>query len=237
MEDSLLMTQVLRGFGFSVYPVGVRIRLRHHNVPSGDYVGWVHIVNLVTLADGSRWMVDVGFGGDGATKPIPLVEGTITRNLGSQDIRLMRDFVPGQTDRSSPEKKLWIYQYRNGSEMEWNSYYAFPDLEFLSPDYTVMNWWTSTSPESFQTFTVLITLFLRRPNSEVPGHEEIYGKRMLVNGTVKENLGGRTKIVRECTSEEERVEALREFFGIVLTQEERHAIRGKKVDLDRVPRR
>lgn len=33
----------------------------------------VHIVNLVTLPDGTKWMTDVGFGGDGATKPMPLV--------------------------------------------------------------------------------------------------------------------------------------------------------------------
>jgi arylamine N-acetyltransferase len=29
----------------------------------------VHIVNIVTLQNGDRWMVDVGFGGDGINQP------------------------------------------------------------------------------------------------------------------------------------------------------------------------
>jgi len=110
MENSLFFMHMLRGLGFETYPVGVRIRLRQDGVPSGAYVGFVHIVNIVTLSDGSRWTVDVGFGGDGATRPLPLVEGHVTRNLGTQDVRLVRDFIPEQTQRSDPERKLWIYQ-------------------------------------------------------------------------------------------------------------------------------
>ena len=49
----------------------------------------------MTLEDGTRWMVDVGFGGDGASKPIALAEGPITRNIGTQEIRLVRDWIPG----------------------------------------------------------------------------------------------------------------------------------------------
>src|ERR1700753_1694269 len=74
-----------------------------------------HIVNIVTLPDNTRWMVDVGFGGDGATKPLPLIEDHITRNIGTQDIRLTRDFLPDQTERT-PDRKLWVYQYRNSPE-------------------------------------------------------------------------------------------------------------------------
>ena len=176
-------------------------------------------------------MVDVGFGGDGATKPVPLIEGHVTRNIGTQDIRLIQDFIPGQTVRS-PERKLWIYQYRNSTTQPWNSFYAFSEfVEFLPADFHVMNWYTGSCPESFQTFTVLTVKFLRRPNQDVPGDEEIYGKRMLVNGTVKENLGGRTKIVRECLSEMERIEALKTWFGIRLTDEETKGIQGRVAEL------
>ena len=191
----------------------------------------VHIVNIVTLPDGTRWMVDVGFGGDGASKPIPLTAGHVTRNIGTQDIRLVRDFIPGQTEQT-PERKLWIYQYRNSSDKPWNSFYAFSDLvEFLPADYHIMNWYTGSHPESFQTFTALVVMFLRRPNEEVPGDEEIYGKRMLVNGTVKENLGGKTKVVQECFTEAERIEALKTWFGIRLSSEEVESIRGWHTEL------
>ena len=191
----------------------------------------VHIVNIVTLPDCTRWMVDVGFGGDGATKPIPLVDGHITRNIGTQDIRLTRAFIPTQLERT-PARKLWIYQYRNSSDKPWNSFYAFSDwVEFLPEDFNIMNWYTGSNPESFQTFTMLIVKCLRRANDAVPGEEEIYGKRMLVNGTVKENLGGKTRVVQECHTENERIEALRNWFGIELTPEERESISGFVTEL------
>lgn len=195
----------------------------------------VHIVNIVTLTDGTRWMVDVGFGGDGASKPIPLIEGHVTRNIGTQDIRLIQDFIPGQTERT-PERKLWICQYRNSTRKPWNSFYAFSDLvEFLPADFNVMNAYTGSHPESFQTSTILIVKFLRRPEEDGSGEDQIYGKRMLVNGVIKENLGGKTNVIQECKSEPERIEALRTSFGIELTQDEVESIRGRNTELKSRP--
>ncbi|KAF2726122.1 arylamine N-acetyltransferase 2 [Polychaeton citri CBS 116435] len=231
MEVSLLYNQILRALGFRAFTVGVKIRLRTDGIPQGDFFGWVHIVNIVTLEDNTRWMVDVGFGGDGATKPLPLTDGHITQNIGTQEIRLIRDFIPTQTERT-PGREMWIYQYRNESSKPWNSFYAFSDLlEFLPPDFHIMNWFTSTSPENAQTFTTLVVKFLRRPRKDALDDEEIYGKRMLVNGTVKENLGGRTQVVQECTTEEERVKALKTWFDLELTQEEIASIRGRNTEL------
>lgn len=59
----------------------------------------------------------------------------------------------------------------------------------------------------------------------------IVGKVMLVDGEVKRNDGGRTSVVKVCKTEDERVEALREYFGIKLTEEERVSVRGRNVDL------
>ena len=176
----------------------------------------------------------MAFGGDGASKPLPLIEDHITPNIGTQEIRLVRDFIPGQTRRpsSSAADNLWIYQYRNGADKDWNAFYAFSDqVEFLPQDFGIMNWHTAHDPTSFQTFTVLVVKFLRRPKAGVPGDAEIFGKRMMVDGVVKENLGGRTEVVRVCRYEGERVEALREWFGIELMGEERQGIRGWRTEL------
>jgi arylamine N-acetyltransferase len=174
-------------------------------------------------------MLDVGFGGDGATKPVPLIENHPIHNLGTQEIQLIKDHIPAQANRSE-YTKLWIYQYRNGKEQPWNSFYAFPETEFLQADYEVMNWYTGSNPTSFQTFTCLVVKFMRG-RKEGEEDEEILGKRMLVNDTVKENLGGKTKIVQECQSETERVEALEKWFGMSFTQEEREGIRGYVTEL------
>jgi hypothetical protein len=54
---------------------------------------------------------------------------------------------------------------------------------------------------------------------------------MLVNATVKENLGGKTKIVEECSTEADRVRVLKEWFSITLTKDEIHAIRSTATEL------
>lgn len=162
------------------------------------------------------------------TEPIPLEEGASITNLGTQDARLIRDYIPGQTVLS-PSRRLWIYQCRNGSEKPWVSFYCFNDVvEWMPEDFDVVNAYTGYSPESFQTFTVLAVKFLRRESKTALIGEEVYGKRMLVNGLVKENLGGKTQVVKECKTEEERVAALREWFGIELTEQEIAAIKGHK---------
>jgi len=47
--------------------------------------------------------------------------------------------------------------------MEWNSFYAFSELEFFAADFEVMNFFTSQSAGSvdFQMRTVLVIRFLR----------------------------------------------------------------------------
>ena len=71
--------------------------------------------------------------------------------------------------------------------------------------------------------------FLRKDNDEGVG--EIYGKLMLVGGDVKENLGGKTRVIRSCKSEPERLKALHEFFGMVFTEEEQAGIKGRVSEL------
>jgi hypothetical protein len=188
------------------------------------------MVNIVTLPDGTQYMLDVGFGGDGATKPVPLIDGHVVQNIGSQEIRLVHDYIPEQVDRSE-QAKLWIYQYRNAIDLPWNSFYAFPETEFLEADFAIMNWYTGSSPTSFQTYTQLVIRFLRKGVEGEESEQVIYGKRMLVNGTVKENLGGKTRVLMECKTEEERIEALRVWFEMGFTDEESDGIRGWVTEL------
>ncbi|PMD52559.1 uncharacterized protein K444DRAFT_619932 [Hyaloscypha bicolor E] len=88
----------------------------------------------------------------------------------------------------------------------------------------------STGETNFQTRTVLIVRFLLGRVGD--GKEEgIVGKVMLVNGEVKRNDGGKTRVVMTCKNEEERVNALRKHFEIELTEEEINGIKGRNVEL------
>ncbi|GAB7342376.1 hypothetical protein MBLNU457_g0593t1 [Dothideomycetes sp. NU457] len=223
METAVFFKHILLGLGFKAYSAGARIRLRsEHGVPSGPFVGWVHCTNIVTLDDGSKYSCDVGFGGDGPTAPLPLIHNTPQHNFGTQEIRLIYDSFPDAT--AGP--LFWIYQYRNSSNSDWNTYYAFPEMEFTEMDFAMMNYWTATSERSFQIVQVLIVAFDRGEDGK-----SVKGKYMLHNGKVKRNLGGKTELVVECSTEDERVQALQRYFGITLTEEQRKAIQGYRTEL------
>ena len=181
-------------------------------------------MNIVTLPTGEKYYLDVGFGGDGPVVPLPLIPEVITKNLGSQEVRLAYDNIPPQT--VNLDQKYWIYQYRNSVSQEWNSTYAFSEFEFFPPDFEVMNCYTSTSLAeiNFQTRRVLVVRFLREG-------ETVYGKVMLMDGEVKRNLGGKTVLERVCGREEERIEVLKETFAISLTEEEVNGVKGRNVEL------
>lgn len=253
-EHGIFFNHILRAMGFSAHMAGVRIRMRVEGVPVGDYSGWFvllsqkhhpptiwlmvifrrHVVNIITLPSGQQYITDVGFGGDGPIKPLPLINNHITTNIGSQQLRLIHSHIPSQTLLDG-ENKMWIYQYRNSPTVPWNSFYAFPStLEFFAADLEILSYFISHSPESFQTYRLLVVKFLR---TEPEGGEEdakIHAKIMLVGDLVKLNTGGRTSVIQTCRTEEERVEALKKHFGIELSEEERLGIRGRVTELGRL---
>lgn len=240
MEGSLFFLNVLRSLGFQAYPTAVRIRLREDGVPSGDYIALTHIVLVVALpaagagvgggggggggaAPVDKYVCDAAFGGDGPTAPLPLRDGVVARNLGAQELRLARERVPKSVH------EFWVYQYRNGPDRPWNSFYAFNDTECLEADFQSINYFTSQAP-TFQKTTVIIVKFLLGPD-EATGEEKVVGKLMLVNGVVKRNMGGKTEVVEVCSTEPERISAMKNWFGIGLTEDEIAGIKGTVMEL------
>lgn len=266
MENSIFFYEILKGLGFDAYTTAVRIRYRGEDgVPAGPYIGYTHMVSIVTLPPSSttsagqsegigeakKFAIDVAFGGDGWTSPMPLIPNYTRTNLFTQQIRLSHGNLTAQTQKG---QKYWIYEYRNGggSDMEWNAFYAFTELEHLMADFRVMNYFTSEAEASFQRWKCLVVRFLRE--GEVPGclegyregvngyvgggggNEEgdevrIVGKVMLVGDKVKVNVDGKTKVVQVCRTERERVEALRKWFDMELNEEEIEGIKGWRTEL------
>ena len=94
------------------------------------------MVNIITLSDGSKYVVDVGFGGGGATKPMRLAHDQPVLNMApAQMVRFMYIKLPGA---SSSSQRLWVYEKRNTEEEEFSPCYCFPDaVEFSSSDFEV----------------------------------------------------------------------------------------------------
>lgn len=231
MEGSLFFLNILRSLGFQAYPTVVRIRLREDGVPKGDYVTITHIVIIIDLGtqDGpsEKYVCDAAFGGDGPLFPMPLKEGVVTQNLGTQEIRFAYERIPKATSH-----KFWIYQYRNGPDKPWNSFYAFNDTECLEMDFKAINYYTSQFP-TFQQTTVIIVKFILGPD-EATGDNKVTGKLLLVNGSIKRNMGGKTEVVEVCKTESERIQAMKKWFGISLTEDEVIGIKDTVTELKTV---
>ncbi|KAL6821502.1 arylamine N-acetyltransferase 2 [Trichoderma camerunense] len=232
MELSIFFHHMLRGLGFHVYMTGVRNRTRTNGVPQGETQGWTHINNIIHLPDGSKFSADVAFGGNGPTLPLRMDKSaTIHSNLGSQEVRLVYDVLPKQR---LVEPKVWIYQYRNGADKPWNSFYSFLEVEFFQEDFEVQNWWASA--KTLHRWTLLAVRFLREGETSEYPHQgrraiceeeiNIVGKVMLVNNLVKLNMGNKTTVIRQLDSEQQRLSALWDYFGIRLTEEEAVSING-----------
>lgn len=239
LYNNLFFLYMLRSIGFSAYPVGVKTRLRVGGPPEGEFSGWGHTLTIVRLPDETQWVTDVCFGGDGPTQPMRLEDGFTMLNIGTQEVRLVRDFLPGQVSHDD-KHKMWQYQYRNHSDHPWLEFHAFSDcIEWMPPDFDVLNYFEGENPDSISWNNVVVVKFLRRAVSEERANgkvqslseQEIYGKRILIQNTFKENLGGQTDIVQVCRTEDDRVQGLEKWFGIELTEDERCAIRGRPSEL------
>ena len=125
------------------------------------------------------------------------------------------------TDR---EQRVWQYQHRVEGQAEWQPVYCFTELEFLPADYEIMSFWTSQSRKSFFTYNIVAVKMIL-------GGEEVVGTLILEGGDVKRRVKGKTEHLRTCRTEEERVRALEEVFGLRLTDEERRGIGGMVTEL------
>ena len=174
------------------------------------------MINIVTI-DGKDYLVDVGFGGSGAPiDPIRLVNDQPTPGIGSQSVRLLLSGIP---DNTRSDKQLWCYQFRRSQDSPWIPGYSFTEVEFLPQDYVMMSFFTSNSRTSWFTYRVVCVKHLME-------NGEIIGEVTLFEREVKRRIKGKTEVLAKLSSEDERVEALRKYLGVKLTQAEILGIRG-----------
>lgn len=176
------------------------------------------MVNIVTVS-GKKYHVDVGFGGAGPTVPMPLdrsSEQTHPQILPSTS-QLRWTNITGNMD---PDQRLWVYENRLDDDSEFQPVYCFTELEFQPCDYQVMSYFTSTSSKTFFTRTVVMAKHLMDENGK------LVGTLTLNQDVIKWRLNGAKEREMTLKSEQDRIEALEEHFGIKLSEAERDGIRG-----------
>ncbi|OKL55493.1 hypothetical protein UA08_09186 [Talaromyces atroroseus] len=244
MENSTLFGTVLRSLGYQVTSVGGRVNeaaqpmsaSKNWRGPKYDgcssmgsmpIVPWRiitnesprrnHMVNLVTIGE-QKYLIDVGFGSNGPHQPIPLTRDVEFHNVGDQSGRLRYGPIPQHTNKNQ-EQHLWQYEIRNGSA-DWIQAYCFTETEFLPEDFTMMNYYMSTSRDSWFTFHVVCVRMLLDE-----GGENVVGDLTLFNNSLKRRIGATSEVIQIFNSDEERVSALHNTFNIHIGPADRDTIR------------
>lgn len=173
------------------------------------------MVNIVIIPSG-RYVVDVGFGSNGAVLPLALKPDMNSPGIGPQEHRLRHTNI---ASNSNSDQRLWIFQHRNSPDEEWTDTYCFTELEFLPADYEIMSFWTSQSRKTFFTSMIVVVRMVLEG-------EEIVGTLILEGSGLKRRIKGKMEQLGTFQTENERVEALKKWFDIELSEEERGGIKG-----------
>lgn len=226
MENNTFFATVLRSLGFEVRNCGGRVSRAMSPYPdvrrnqAATYDGWNHMLNLVRF-DGEWFVVDVGMGAMGPNMPYPLQDGFETISIAPRRIRIQRRAIAESYGDHS--NKLWCYDAcydpLEDGESVWTPIYCFTETEFLPQDYEIMSWFTSTHKSSFFTRYLTSTRMIMDD-----AQEKIIGNLTLFESTIRETIGSDKKVVKECTTEEERLKALEEFYVIEITDEEKKGL-------------
>lgn len=188
-----LFALLLEDLGFSVTRLAARVLYGAEGIRPRS-----HQVLLVRL-DGERWIVDVGFGGQGLREPLPLAVGEEYRQ-GPDRFRFISD------ERGESVLQCHI-------EKAWTNLYSFALEPWLPVDYQFANYYHSHAPES---------LFVQRWMCTMPtldGRKTFTGKRLKVRG-----LDGTQEL--HVTNEGECKQLLQEHFGLTINDRLRFLVVG-----------
>ena len=125
-EHNLLFAGVLERIGFEVTGHAARIRMGSDKLrPASHALLQVHV-------DGTSWLADVGFGGEGLLEPLPLRPGEVSQ--GDWRFRLVLD------------GDVWLLQSLH--PQGWFDLHTFTLDPQYAVDFAMRNHFTSTHPHS-----------------------------------------------------------------------------------------
>ncbi|MEX3694009.1 arylamine N-acetyltransferase [Paraburkholderia sp. BR14263] len=198
-EHNTLLAHVLMQLGFTVTPLAARVL---YGREPGARTPRTHML-LRVEAQGDTWLVDGGFGA--ATLRAPLSFST--------DAEQPTPHEPARlVTLSANERKL---QLHDGEK--WFDLYRFELTPAEWVDYEVANWYTSASPESFFTFSLIACI------AREGGRAILFNERF-----TERDAQGQVSEERNLANGAELAHCLRERFGIDLAGGDA----GQRIDAD-----
>ncbi|MFD4318631.1 arylamine N-acetyltransferase [Streptomyces sp. NPDC058548] len=187
-EQNSLFAAVLERIGFTVSGRGARNRSRGAALPPVTHA------LLVVAIEGEQWLADVGFGWQGPLEPVPLRDGARVEQSGWT-------FGMAVEDEG-------IHVLRSLRPQGWTDLYAFAPQTLYPGDFTVMNHYSSSHPQS---------RFLGQVVAQWPGADE---RRALVRDTLS-TMRTDGFVEERAVPVNELIATLESLFGIELGDEER----------------
>ena len=246
LEMVPLFASVLCGLGYDLYLTGARISA----AVTGDssevgFHGWSHVVLIVTISS-QKYLVDPQY--IDAIEPVildPNGPDVLFKGPPTTILRLryckMSDIIPHGASRSG--LKTWLLEYKRSlKEEHWIPAHIFStETEWYLEDLPVINVWLAKAAESY-----LVTQFTIKRLLLVGAHDptdgtsskgvsgsaedgtlvvpQISGSVELAQDHLRVWRSGKKVVDEIIEKESERADILKEWFGIVLTQEEAGAI-------------
>jgi N-hydroxyarylamine O-acetyltransferase len=179
-EQNSLFAAVLERVGFAVTPLAARVRFGATRIAPRT-----HMLLLVDVS-GSRYLADVGFGGECLLGPLPLAPEVQTKQYD-------------RVFRLHDDAGLWVVQLRRGEA--WDDLYAFTLEPQMAVDFEVANHYTSTHPQS---------IFVQQPfvlRTTPEASYRLFDRKLSVRR-------GEEVSSREVGDDEEMLEVLARTFGL-----------------------
>ncbi|KAK0469337.1 cysteine proteinase [Desarmillaria tabescens] len=219
-----LFLGMLRGLGYRAYAGSARV-----NESSPRKLGPLsHMILLVQPDSETHFqpvcLVDVGFGGTCLTRPIYLRDCAIVMGAtSSEKHRLIRAPHPSSSMDSQDSALLWHLQIsRSGkSESSWKTLYAFSESESFPEDFMRASVYISQIPSEsiFWKNLICVRYFVvdgeeqRRLGLESRAKDVHLGKYILFGNEIRRSVGSCQQVLQTFRSEEDRIQALRDYFG------------------------
>ena len=135
-EQNHLLKAALQEIGFKVKSLAARVII---DKQAHEHSPFSHMLLFIELGP-DQYIADVGFGGLTLTSPI-LLKPDMIQSTAHEDFRLLK-----QGD---------YFRLEASVKGEWKACFIFTLEEQFIEDYTVMNWYTSSHPQSHFTHTLV----------------------------------------------------------------------------------
>ncbi|KAJ3572440.1 hypothetical protein NP233_g3082 [Leucocoprinus birnbaumii] len=238
-----IFLEVLRGLGYRAYAVSARVS-RDPDPDSHSYAfgPLSHLILLVQLQYSGNanqtYAVDVGFGSACLMRPILLSANPNNIVYGltnTERHRLVFEPSPnssisassGSSGLGGGQWNLEVGHRESPDALEiWHRKFSFTESECWQPDIDVLSFAVSQRPgprNLFYNTVICVKVF----------QEDKKKYRIILNGNeVKKSYGAKSEVMRTFNNELERIRALREIFGLKISDEDEVHIRGRPAALN-----